>query len=48
MTGFKRPKSVVFTDSFPMSPVGKVLRNKVREIYGGPLPPAVDDIIHLS
>ncbi|HQI02576.1 MAG TPA: AMP-binding protein [Deltaproteobacteria bacterium] len=34
MTGYKRPKSVVFTDSFPMSPVGKVLRNKVREVYG--------------
>jgi acyl-CoA synthetase (AMP-forming)/AMP-acid ligase II len=48
MTGFKRPKSVVFTDAFPMSPVGKVLRNKVRDIYGGPLPPAGDDIIHLS
>lgn len=34
MTGFKRPKSVVFADAFPMSPVGKVLRNRVREIYG--------------
>lgn len=34
MTGYKRPKSVVFTESFPMSPVGKVLRNKVREIFG--------------
>ncbi len=34
MTGYKRPKSVVFADSFPMSPVGKVLRSRVREIYG--------------
>jgi acyl-CoA synthetase (AMP-forming)/AMP-acid ligase II len=48
MTGFKRPKSVVFTDAFPMSPVGKVLRNKVREIHGRPLSPAGDDSIHLS
>jgi acyl-CoA synthetase (AMP-forming)/AMP-acid ligase II len=36
MTGFKRPKSVVFADSLPLSPVGKVLRSKVREIYGRP------------
>jgi acyl-CoA synthetase (AMP-forming)/AMP-acid ligase II len=35
MTGFKRPKSVVFTDTLPMSPVGKVMRKKVKEIYGG-------------
>ena len=41
MTGFKRPKSVVFADAFPMSPVGKVLRNKVREDYGKPLSPAL-------
>jgi acyl-CoA synthetase (AMP-forming)/AMP-acid ligase II len=34
MTGYKRPRSVVFADSFPMSPVGKVLRNKVREMFG--------------
>jgi acyl-CoA synthetase (AMP-forming)/AMP-acid ligase II len=45
MTGFKRPKSVVFADTFPMSPVGKVLRNKVREDYGKPLSPASNDII---
>jgi acyl-CoA synthetase (AMP-forming)/AMP-acid ligase II len=41
MTGFKRPKSVVFAQAFPMSPVGKVLRNKVREDYGKPLSPAL-------
>jgi acyl-CoA synthetase (AMP-forming)/AMP-acid ligase II len=38
MTGFKRPKSVVFTDHLPLSPVGKVLRSKVKEIYGRPIP----------
>jgi fatty-acyl-CoA synthase len=43
MTGFKRPKSVMITESFPLSPVGKVLRSKVREIYGGPILPAEDD-----
>jgi acyl-CoA synthetase (AMP-forming)/AMP-acid ligase II len=36
MTGFKRPKSVVFTDSFPLSPVGKTLRGKIKELYGKP------------
>jgi len=40
MTGFKRPKSVMITESFPLSPVGKVLRSKVREIYGAPISPA--------
>ena len=34
MAGYKRPKSVVFADSFPISPVGKVLRVKVRDLYG--------------
>ncbi len=34
MSGYKRPKSVVFADNFPMSPVGKILRSRVREIYG--------------
>jgi acyl-CoA synthetase (AMP-forming)/AMP-acid ligase II len=36
LAGYKCPKSVVFTDSFPISPVGKILRQKVREIYGNP------------
>lgn len=36
MTGFKRPKSIVFTDSLPLSPVGKVLRSRVKELYGNP------------
>jgi acyl-CoA synthetase (AMP-forming)/AMP-acid ligase II len=34
MAGYKRPKSVLFADSFPISPVGKVLRVKVREMFG--------------
>jgi len=34
MTGFKRPKSVIFTDSLPLNPVGKVMRSQVKEKYG--------------
>ena len=34
IAGYKIPKSVIFVDEFPMSPVGKVLRAKVRELYG--------------
>ncbi|MEA3222064.1 MAG: AMP-dependent synthetase, partial [Thermodesulfobacteriota bacterium] len=37
MTGFKRPKSVVFIDSLPLNPVGKVLRSQIKEKYGKPL-----------
>ncbi|MHA1130095.1 MAG: class I adenylate-forming enzyme family protein [Candidatus Helarchaeota archaeon] len=36
MAGYKKPKSVVFTTSFPISPVGKVLRAKIREEFGKP------------
>jgi acyl-CoA synthetase (AMP-forming)/AMP-acid ligase II len=35
MTGYKRPRSVVFAEELPMSPVGKVLRKKVKELFGG-------------
>ena len=35
MTGFKRPRQVVFADTLPVSPVGKVLRKQVKELYGG-------------
>lgn len=31
MAGYKKPKRVFFTDSLPLSPVGKVLRVKVRQ-----------------
>lgn len=34
MTGFKRPRHVVFAEALPLSPVGKVLRKQVRELYG--------------
>jgi len=34
MTGFKRPKHVVFAEALPLSPVGKVLRKQVKELYG--------------
>ncbi len=36
MAGFKKPKSVVFCNSLPTSPVGKVLRAKIKELYGQP------------
>jgi acyl-CoA synthetase (AMP-forming)/AMP-acid ligase II len=31
MAGYKKPRSVIFTDELPLSPVGKVLRAKIRE-----------------
>ncbi len=34
MVGFKRPKSVIFVDDLPMTPVGKVMRKAVTEAYG--------------
>jgi O-succinylbenzoate-CoA ligase len=34
LSGFKRPRSVVFIDSLPRSPMGKVSRKKLREEYG--------------
>ncbi|NHI94115.1 MAG: long-chain fatty acid--CoA ligase [Candidatus Lokiarchaeota archaeon] len=36
MAGYKRPRSVVFATEFPISPVGKVLRQKVRDSFGQP------------
>jgi len=36
LAGFKRPRSVVFADSLPRNPMGKVLRKKLREEYGRP------------
>jgi acyl-CoA synthetase (AMP-forming)/AMP-acid ligase II len=36
LSGFKRPRSVVFLDSLPRNPMGKVLRKKLREEYGSP------------
>lgn len=34
LAGFKRPRSVVFVDSLPRNPMGKVLRKVLREQYG--------------
>lgn len=34
LAGFKRPGSVIFLDSLPRNPMGKVLRKKLREEYG--------------
>jgi len=34
LAGFKRPRSVVFVDSLPRNPMGKVPRKKLREEYG--------------
>ncbi|MHA1146166.1 MAG: AMP-binding protein [Candidatus Helarchaeota archaeon] len=37
IAGYKKPRSVVFANEFPMSPVGKILRQKIRDQYGKPL-----------
>jgi long-chain acyl-CoA synthetase len=34
MAGYKKPRTVMFVDELPISAVGKVQRNKVRELYG--------------
>jgi acyl-CoA synthetase (AMP-forming)/AMP-acid ligase II len=36
LAGYKIPRSVVFVDELPRSPVGKMLREKVREVHGQP------------
>lgn len=36
LAGFKRPRSVVFINTLPRNPIGKVLRKKLREEYGQP------------
>jgi len=36
MAGYKIPRSVVFVAELPLSPVGKMLRQKVRDLYGSP------------
>ncbi len=36
LSGFKRPRSVVFIDSLPRNQVGKVLNRVLREQYGQP------------
>jgi acyl-CoA synthetase (AMP-forming)/AMP-acid ligase II len=34
LAGFKRPRSVIFVDSLPRNPMGKVLRKNLREEHG--------------
>ena len=34
LAGFKRPRSVIFLDSLPRNPMGKVLKRELREKYG--------------
>ncbi|MDD1777212.1 MAG: acyl--CoA ligase [Candidatus Helarchaeota archaeon] len=34
IAGFKKPRSVIFATELPVSPVGKILRAKIRELYG--------------
>jgi long-chain acyl-CoA synthetase len=34
LTGYKRPRSIVFVDALPKTPVGKVLRRELRERGG--------------
>ncbi|MHA1276934.1 MAG: class I adenylate-forming enzyme family protein [Candidatus Helarchaeota archaeon] len=36
IASYKKPRSVVFAQQFPISPVGKVLRAKIREQFGQP------------
>ena len=36
IAGYKKPRSVKFADEFPISPVGKVLRQKIRNKWGQP------------
>lgn len=34
LAGFKRPRSVVFTDNLPCTATGKILKRVLRETYG--------------
>ncbi|MEE8173683.1 MAG: hypothetical protein V3T71_00010, partial [Dehalococcoidia bacterium] len=36
LASFKRPRSVVFVDSLPRNPMGKVLKRVLREEHGAP------------
>lgn len=36
LAGFKIPRSVLLVDELPLSPVGKMLRAKIRDLYGKP------------
>lgn len=34
LAGYKIPKSLILAEQLPLSPVGKVLRSRIREMYG--------------
>ncbi|MFX1450101.1 MAG: AMP-binding protein [Promethearchaeota archaeon] len=34
IAGYKKPKSVIFVNEFPLTPVGKIRRAEIRKIYG--------------
>ncbi|OQX62009.1 MAG: AMP-dependent synthetase [Desulfococcus sp. 4484_241] len=36
LAGYKIPRSIILVDELPLSPVGKMLRSKIRELYGKP------------
>jgi len=36
IASYKKPRTVIFTDQLPLSPVGKVLRAKIKEEFGKP------------
>lgn len=36
LSGFKRPRSVIFVDSLPRNPMGKILKRVLRQEYGNP------------
>ena len=36
LASFKRPRSVIFVDSLPRNPMGKVIKRELREKYGKP------------
>jgi acyl-CoA synthetase (AMP-forming)/AMP-acid ligase II len=38
LAGFKRPRGVAFMDELPRNASNKVLKTKLRELFGGPLP----------
>ena len=37
LASFKKPESVVFTSELPRNPLGKVLKDVLREQYGQPI-----------
>ncbi len=36
ISSYKKPRSIVFAKSLPVTPVGKIRRAKVKELYGAP------------